>query len=173
MRYFVTVYGRTFEIDAGGDVVTIDGRPVEVDLRAVPGSSLRHMLIDGRSVPVVIEKGEDSAIWSVRLGGRRFDVEVLDDRARAIREMTGSVRTAHGPRPVRAPMPGLVVRLEVNVGDAVAAGQGIVIVEAMKMENELKADAAGIVSRIHTEPGHVVEKGTILVEFDAAVAAHG
>ena len=172
MRYFVTVEGRTFEIDPGGGALTVDGRPVGADLRAIPGSALRHLIVDGRSVPVIVEEGDEPASWSVRVAGRRFDVEVLDERARAIREVTGSSRSAQGPRPVRAPMPGLVVRLEVEVGEAVAAGQGIVIVEAMKMENELKADAAGIVSKIHTEPGHVVEKGTILVEFDAVAAGH-
>jgi biotin carboxyl carrier protein len=172
MRYFVTVEGRAFEIDLGAGQPVIEGRSVAADLESIAGSSLRHLLIDGRSVLVSIEEGEDAGSWCVRVGGRRYDIEVLDERARAIREMTGASHSARGPRPVRAPMPGLVVRLEVEVGESVAAGQGIVIVEAMKMENELKADAAGIVSRIHTQPGHVVEKGTILVEFDAVAAGH-
>jgi propionyl-CoA carboxylase alpha chain len=65
-------------------------------------------------------------------------------------------------------MPGLVVRIEVQVGDAVQAGQPVVAMEAMKMENELKAETAGVVRRIAVEPGTAVEKGTLLVEFEAA-----
>ena len=68
---------------------------------------------------------------------------MVDERSHAIREMTGSVAGPSGPRPVKAPMPGLVVKLEVAVGDEVVAGQGLVIVEAMKMENELKVEAPG------------------------------
>jgi pyruvate carboxylase subunit B len=62
-------------------------------------------------------------------------------------------------------MPGLVVRVEVGVGDTVRAGQGVLIMEAMKMENELKADAPGVVSRILAESGQAVEKGAVLIEF--------
>ncbi|HEY0673364.1 MAG TPA: acetyl-CoA carboxylase biotin carboxyl carrier protein subunit, partial [Longimicrobiales bacterium] len=64
-----------------------------------------------------------------------------------------------------APMPGLVLRVDVEAGQQVNAGQGVVIIEAMKMENELRADAAGVVARILVQPGTAVEKGTVLVEF--------
>ena len=123
-----------------------------------------------RSVPVIIEEGDEPAHWAVRIGGRRFDVEVLDERARAIREMTGSSRAAQGPRPVRAPMPGLVVRLEVEVGESVAAGQGIVIVEAMKMMNPVEADCAGTVIEILPDDAAAVEAGTALFRIRKAVS---
>jgi biotin carboxyl carrier protein len=85
--------------------------------------------------------------------------------------MTGAGRPAAGPGPVRAPMPGMVVRVEVAEGDAVAPGQGIVVVEAMKMENELKTESGGVVARINVEAGQAVEKGAVLVEFADAVEA--
>jgi biotin carboxyl carrier protein len=66
---------------------------------------------------------------------------------------------------VRAPMPGLIVRVEVAEGESVSAGQGVVIIEAMKMENELKSDAAGVVKKILVQQGQAVEKGTVLIEF--------
>ena len=72
-----------------------------------------------------------------------------------------------GPRPVVAPMPGMVLRVEVEEGDRVEEGQGIVIVEAMKMENELRALSAGYVTRIHVREGEAVEKDQILVELGA------
>ena len=71
-----------------------------------------------------------------------------------------------GPKPLRAPMPGLVVQLEVAEGDQVTSGQGLVIVEAMKMENELKSEGEGTVKRILVEPGQAVDKDQVLVEFE-------
>jgi pyruvate carboxylase subunit B len=67
-------------------------------------------------------------------------------------------------------MPGLVVRVSVAVGDTVSAGQGLVVVEAMKMENELRASAAGVVTAVLAVPGHVVEKGALLVELGPLAA---
>jgi pyruvate carboxylase subunit B len=67
-------------------------------------------------------------------------------------------------------MPGLVVRVSVSVGDTVSAGQGLVVVEAMKMENELRASAAGVVTAVLAVPGHVVEKGAVLVELGPPAA---
>ena len=75
--------------------------------------------------------------------------EVVDERTRVIRAMTGNGAQTPGPRPVLATMPGLVVRVEVAEGDTVRGGQGIVIVEAMKMENELRAEGPGVVRRVH------------------------
>ena len=71
-----------------------------------------------------------------------------------------------GPAPVRAPMPGLIVRVNVKVGDVVEAGQGVVVMEAMKMENELRAIAPGRVKSIEVGPGATVEKGSLLVALE-------
>jgi pyruvate carboxylase subunit B len=68
-------------------------------------------------------------------------------------------------------MPGLLVQLEVAIGDRVEAGQGVAIVEAMKMENELKAEAPGVVARIHVRPGQAVEKDQVLIELHAPADA--
>jgi pyruvate carboxylase subunit B len=113
----------------------------------------------------VLRAGAGRGEWDVHVDGRRFAVEVVDERTRSINEMTGGSQAVRGPKPVRAPMPGLIVRIEVAEGDTVGTGQGIVIVEAMKMENELKADGGGVVSRIHVVAGQTVDKGTVLVEF--------
>ena len=170
MRYFVEIEGRTIEVDLDGDRVAVAGNPVAVDLRSVSGTRLSHMLLNGRSWPLIASPGGRSGIWAVQVAGRTWEVEVLDERSRAIREMTGAAPSKRGPRPVRAPMPGLVVRVEVEPGQSVRPGQGVVIVEAMKMENELKTDGGGIVSRILVSPGQVVEKGAVLIEFASAGA---
>ena len=70
-------------------------------------------------------------------------------------------------------MPGMIVRIEVQAGDRVQAGQGVVIIEAMKMENELKADAAGVVANVLIAPGTAVEKGTVLIEFESGASGDG
>jgi pyruvate carboxylase subunit B len=98
------------------------------------------------------------------------DVEVIDERARQIEAMTGQrpVTTASGA--VVAPMPGLVVRVHVVEGQQVEAGAGLVVVEAMKMENELRAPRAGAVGKIHVTVGQTVEKGALLVTVDDALS---
>jgi biotin carboxyl carrier protein len=167
MRYFVTVEGREFEVDLTGDVPVVDDRKVDAELSVIPGTPVRHLLIDGRSRALVARPGERGE-WDIHLNGDRYEVEVVDERTRAIRAMIGQGAEARGPRPIRAPMPGLMVRVDVEVGDTVRSGQTVAIIEAMKMENDLKADTAAVVSRILVEPGEAVEKGTVLVELEAA-----
>jgi biotin carboxyl carrier protein len=167
MRYFVTIGERTLEVELAGDVPTVDGTPVRADLAALPGAPIRHLLADNRCSTVVARAGDRRGVWEIALGGIRFEAEVLDQRSRDIRAVTGAAAAATGPRPVRAPMPGLIVRVEVEPGQEVRAGQPIVIMEAMKMENELRAEAAGLVARVLVAAGQPVEKGAILVEFEA------
>ncbi|HSG08489.1 MAG TPA: acetyl-CoA carboxylase biotin carboxyl carrier protein subunit [Longimicrobiales bacterium] len=164
MRYFVSVDGHDYEIDLGPDGAFVNGEPVAADLAHVEGTSLRSLILDGRSHPILVRRAGSGA-WDLHLRGRRYHAEAVDERTHAIRAMTGAAAGPVGPRPVRAPMPGLVVKIEVSVGDTVAPGQGVAIVEAMKMENELKADSAGVVTRIHVEEGEAVEKDQVLIEM--------
>ncbi len=80
--------------------------------------------------------------------------------------MSAAAKAPAGPSPLVAPMPGLVVRVTVQPGDVVAAGQGLVVMEAMKMENELRAPAAGTVKSVRVVPGTAIEKGAVLVELE-------
>ena len=105
--------------------------------------------------------------WNLHMAGRHLEAGVVDERTRAIKQMTGASEEIRGLKALRAPMPGLVVKVESQVGDEVALGQGLVIVEAMKMENELKSEGAGKIARILVEPGQIVEKDQVLVEFEA------
>lgn len=100
------------------------------------------------------------------MAGEQVDVEVVDERTRHIRSLTAGAERPAGGGVVRAPMPGLVVRVFVEPGAAVAAGAGLLVLEAMKMENELRAPVAGVVRAVRVEPGQAVEKGESLVEFE-------
>lgn len=166
MRYFVTVRGRVVEVELDPEGIRVDGRPVDVDLVDVDGTPVHHLLVNGRARRLLARRGEGGA-WRIQVGGRELEVEVVDERIRAIRQMVGAAAAVRGAQAVRAPMPGLVVKVEVEEGQEVRAGQGVVIVEAMKMENELRAEAPGIVRKVHVAPGQAVEKNQILVEFAA------
>jgi pyruvate carboxylase subunit B len=168
MRYYVTVANKTFMVDIDGDHVMLDGEALSAELMHVGGTPVRRLSVNGASHRVVAQRSDARGVWDLHVDGYRVHAEVVDERTRAIRALTATPMVDKGPKPVRAPMPGMIVRVEVEAGDRVSAGQGVVIVEAMKMENELKAEAPGIVSKILVEPGTAVEKGMVLIEFERA-----
>ncbi|MEO5511591.1 MAG: biotin/lipoyl-containing protein [Longimicrobiales bacterium] len=167
MLYHVTIGEHTMVVDLAGTGITIDGTPVShAEMLTQSSGTLHHMIADGAS-HAVLGRAAGAGLWDLQIGGMKLTAEVVDERTRAIRAITRTSAGVIGPRPVKAPMPGLVVRVEVAVGDSVRAGQGVLIMEAMKMENELKADVAGVVSRIVAAEGQAVEKGAVLIEFAA------
>lgn len=166
MKYLVDIDGERLEVELGHDGVSLGGTQVNAHLADVEGTPVRLVTIGGAQHRVVAVRGEGRGRYALWIDGWRFDVEALDERTRTIRDLSEAQAVASGPAPVIAPMPGLIVRVNVAVGDQVDAGQGIVVMEAMKMENELRAGAAGKVRAIHAVPGKAVEKGTLLVELE-------
>jgi biotin carboxyl carrier protein len=171
MLYHVTIADRTFAVELADGRITVDGADVRDAQLVSLGAGVHHMISEGASHAIVAQAARGT--WAMHIAGRRLSAEVVDERTRAIRAMTRSSAGPSGPRPVKAPMPGLVVRIEVAAGDHVTAGQGVLIMEAMKMENELKADVAGVVSRVLVTSGQAVEKGTVLIEFEVPVKTDG
>ena len=161
MKYFVTIGDRTVEVDLTAEGPVVDGTPVEAEMALLPGTSVRTLVVDGRSHTLMAQPGDRRGRWQIALGGDRFSADAVDERTRAIREMTGADDEV-AAKVVLAPMPGLVLKVEVEVGQAVKAGQGLVIVEAMKMENELKSPKAGKVTELHAVEGAAVESGAKL-----------
>jgi acetyl/propionyl-CoA carboxylase alpha subunit len=133
---------------------SIDGRTVSVDARMLEPGVL-SLVMEGRQYRCVLD-GD-----GVVIGGRRYGFEVADPRS--LQGRRGAGGGAEGPRPVKAPMPGRVVRLLVEAGDDVAEGQGVVVIEAMKMQNELKSPKAGRVARVGVVVGDTVGSGDVLV----------
>ena len=158
----MTLRSRTYVIDVDGGSVTIDGERLESHWVAIPGTPLIHLLL-GKDSWTVACQPLAAGRWALGAAGERFEAEVQDDRAKQIEALTGQGRTQSVGGVITAPMPGLVVRVEVNKGTLVEAGQGVVIVEAMKMENELRAQTRGVVEQIHVKAGDRVEKGAPLV----------
>jgi pyruvate carboxylase subunit B len=165
MRYFVTVGGREIEVEVEGDRVRVAGETRHVSLRHRPGTPLWQLTVDGRACDVMLQS-QGRGRWTAGAGGELVDVEVIDERTRHIRSLTAEAARPAGGELIRAPMPGMVVRLLVEPGAAVPAGAGMVVLEAMKMENELRAPVAGRVRAIRAEPGQAVEKGQILIELE-------
>lgn len=165
MKYFVTVGEHTIEVDLSDTPPKVGGVPVPAELASLPATPVWHLLADGRSYALIAHAGERRGEWTITIGSERFSVDAVDERTRAIREMVGA-GAEEIEKSVVAPMPGLIVRVEVEIGEQVKAGQGVAVVEAMKMENELKAPADGTVSRIEVEAGQTVEKGTTLIVLE-------
>jgi acetyl/propionyl-CoA carboxylase alpha subunit len=166
MRYVVDVAGERIAVELDGDVAIIDGVRIPVQLSDIEGTPVRLVTIGTGQHRVVARRGDARGRYVLSLDGWRFAVEALDERTRAIRDLSAKHAGPAGPSPIIAPMPGLIVRVSVAVGDRVAAGQGIVVMEAMKMENELRSTADAVVRAIHATAGTAVEKGARLVEFE-------
>lgn len=172
-RYFVEFGEETFQIDVSDGTVCVDGEMVDAELMPVPGTDVWSLIIDGCSHRVVATSsgseagsGSGSGRWDLRFGGESYSVRVLDARRRHIEDMTDAGQASKGPAPIKASMPGLVIRIEVAEGDIVRPGQGLLIIEAMKMENELKADTEARIVQIHVSEGQAVEKDQLLIDLE-------
>ncbi|OLC05445.1 MAG: hypothetical protein AUH78_03720 [Gemmatimonadetes bacterium 13_1_40CM_4_69_8] len=171
MKYVVTIGSQHVEVEVVGSRVLVGGKALEASLAAVPGTPLRHLLVGGESWTLAADPAEGPGRWALGVVGERVEVEALDERAREIQALAGKRPAPAGGRTVKAPMPGLVVRIEVAAGQPVAAGTGLVVVEAMKMENELRAPQPGVVATVHVEVGQAVEKGAPLVTLASPEAS--
>ena len=165
MKYLVDVDGERIEVSLDADGVRVGGRLVHAHLADVEGTPIHLVRIDDTVHRVAVRRGKARGRYDLWMNGFRYQIEALDERARVIQELTAARSGPKGPAPVIAPMPGLVIRIHVTEGQRVVAGQGVVVIEAMKMENELRASADGMVKSILAVHGSAVEKGTVLVEF--------
>ena len=163
MKYVVSFRGKPFQVRLTEDRIVVDGTQYRAGLLRFENSPCYVLELEGDRVPLVLES-TGPGNWIVSIRGDRYEVEVVDERlARARRTAAGA--RAHVPQVLTAPMPGLVVRVPVVAGQNVEAGTSLVVLEAMKMENELKAPARAVVERIEVRPGQPVEKGDVLVTF--------
>lgn len=167
MRYYVSldpdpsapsVVVDIVELPSGALRASIDGRPVDLDV--VPVGAQLSVRVDGRVVDLTTE-GAPPELGAVASGHRSY-VRVESERMRSAAQAKKAT-AAGGDKVVRSPMPGRVVKLLVSKGDAVQAGQGLLVLEAMKMENEVRARAAGTVAEVHVTAGMAVEGNGKLV----------
>lgn len=140
---------------------TVNGKNIPVDAATTEAGAV-SLLLSGMSYQFRFD--QQLGTQQVLLDGRRFDVEVRDPRS--LRGRKGSGAAGDGPRKITAPMPGKVVRVLAPEGTQVEAGQGVIVIEAMKMQNELKAPKAGVVKKITAAEGATVNAGDALAVIE-------
>jgi len=168
MKYYAVIGEREVECDVeavNGDLfVTVDGRRYRADLRHLTRARAYSLLVDGNSFEFSVDESDEGLELSG--GAGTFVVRVEDARTHAARSKTASARGAAGPKIVKAVMPGIVRELCVAPGDTVVKGQALLILEAMKMQNEIRADRDGTVSGVFVKADETVDKGDKLVEVE-------
>ena len=163
---------RKFEVIVGNDPtsVTLSGNRLIINGEDTPfcfkkiTSSLYSLVLNDRSYEIGFTGPEKSPI--ITIDGRSVEVEVKSARTLLLEQYTTKGTASQKIADLRAPMPGLVLRVSVNRGDIVQEGQSMVVLEAMKMENDLRASTGGIVKAVHASKGASVAKNALLVEFE-------
>jgi biotin carboxyl carrier protein len=162
MKYITIVEGKQFIIEIVDEKhVRVDDKVYEIDFETVSGQPVYSLIVDGRSHESYIYQGDDN--WQVLLHGRLYPVTVEDEREKRLRAAAGGGVAETGEYHLRAPMPGLVVTITVAEGEEVKRGQVILILESMKMQNELKSPRDGVIGRIRVKPGETVEQKQTLL----------
>ena len=162
MRYITNVEGKQFLVEIIDEKhVSVDGKVYEVDFETVSGQPVYSLIVDGKSHEGYAAQDEDS--WQVLLHGRLYPVSVEDEREKRLRSAAGGGVAETGEFHLRAPMPGLIVAIPIEEGQSVKKGQVMLILESMKMQNELKAPRDGIIGRVRVKPGESVEQKQILL----------
>ena len=157
MKYVTTVGEREFLVEIIDERhVSIDGKTYEVDFVSVSGQPVYSLIADGKSHEAYVRESDEG--WQVLLRGRLYPVRVEDEREKRLRAAAGGGVAETGEFHLKAPMPGLVVAIPVEEGQQVKKGQVLLILESMKMQNELKSPRDGTVSRIKVRAGESVEQ---------------
>ena len=162
MKYITTVEDRQFLVEIIDEKhVSVDGKVYEVDFESVSGQPVYSLILDGKSHESYVAQGDND--WQVLIRGRLYPVTVEDEREKRLRSAAGGGVAETGEFHLRAPMPGLVVTILVNEGQEIKKGQVLLILESMKMQNELKSPRDGIMGRIRVKAGETVEQKQTLL----------
>jgi len=162
MKYIATIEEQTFEFEINGeDEILADGDHVAIDFRSIAGQSVYSMLVNGRSYEALVQVEDDNL--QVLLRGRLYIVTVEDERQIRLREASSSQTLQHGDFHLKSPMPGLIISIHVSEDQEVSKGDRLIVLESMKMQNELKAPREGIVRNIRVSSGENVDQDQVLL----------
>lgn len=169
MKYLIEIDGESIELDLtvsdAGAAVRLEETELTAELASVAPGGPHSLLLDGESYEGYVQPVEDG--YRIILNGQVFQVSVEEAaRARLHGLAGGGGRHEGGVTNIPAPMPGLVVGVPVEVGQAVKRGETVVILQAMKMENELRAPRDGTIKEIHAQAGDTVAQGQVLVTLE-------
>jgi len=163
MKYSVTVGEKVYLIEINDEhKITVDGVEYTVDFESISGQPVYSLLLNGHSYEAYVYEAD--AEWQVLLHGDLYPIKVEDERALRLRVAgSSSAVTVSGEFTLRAPMPGLIVEVPVQENQPVQKGDVLVVLESMKMQNELKSPRSGVVSRVRVKGGESVEQNQPLL----------
>lgn len=163
--YTAKVNDQVFEIESTEAGILVNGQLQAWDLIRVDADSF-HVIYQHKSYRAELVKAEpQSKTFTFKINGRTYTVAVKDKFDLLLEKMGMHQTAGNKVNSVKAPMPGLIIDMKIQVGDSVKAGDPLLILEAMKMENILKSPGEGIVKQVKVKKGDSVEKGQVLVEF--------
>jgi len=164
MKYITTVDDKEYLVEIVDEKhISVNGKIYEVDFESVSGQPVYSLIVDGKSHESYVQQGDDN--WEVLLRGRLYPVTVEDEREKRLRAAAGGGVAESGEFHLKAPMPGLVVAIPVEEGQEIKKGQVILILESMKMQNELKSPRDGTIGRIRVKTGESVEQKQTLLSM--------
>lgn len=167
MKYITTVNGKEYVIVIDQeDAITVNGEQHRINFQQLSDGGPLSLLIDNRSLEAIVDERDDA--WEVLLHGELYTVEVQDERSYRLAQARGKLLDETEAVVIRSPMPGLILDVLVEEGNVVSEGQTVVILESMKMENELRAARAGLVTQVRVAKGDNVEKNQDLVTIGDA-----
>lgn len=164
MKFVVTLHNKHYTIDIlpEENAILVNGEEIPINFQNVGDKTVYSLLLDGRSYEAIIDSPENNR-WQVLLDGLLYDTEVLDEYMYRMRQATGEGDGGTGEFQLKAPMPGLVIKIPVEVGQEVEKGTILLVLESMKMQNELKAHHHGKVSAIKVKPGDSVNQNQVMM----------
>ena len=165
MKYITTIDDKEYAIEILDDKhIILDGQTLEVDFESVSNQPVYSLIVDGKSYEAYVYPAEDDD-WEVLRRGRMYAVKVEDEREKRLRAASGGDVQETGEFHLKSPMPGMVVTIPVKEGQEVEKGEVLLILESMKMQNELKSPRAGTISRVLVQPGASVEQRQTLLSL--------
>jgi biotin carboxyl carrier protein len=162
MKYITNIEDRQFEIEINSDFeIMVDGKQIAVDFQSVADQPVYSIILDGASYEASVHTTETGI--QVLLHGKLYDAKVEDERQRRLRQSSGGPMVQSGELNILAPMPGLVVAVPVEDDQDVEKGDNLIILESMKMQNEIKAPRSGKVMRVRVRSGDSVDQNQVLI----------
>jgi biotin carboxyl carrier protein len=162
MKYVTSTGDESFEIEINGENdLLVNGQRMVIDFRSVVGQSVYSLIVNGKSYEALVQPTEEGL--EVLLHGQLFQISIEDERQRRLRQSTGSVTVRRGEFHLKAPMPGLIVTVHVRDGQEVKKGDRMIVLESMKMQNEISSPTDGTVRTLRIKPGDSVDQNQVLL----------
>lgn len=162
MKYVTSTGDVSFEIEINGENdLLVNGQRMFIDFRSVVGQSVYSLIVNGKSYEALVQPTEEGL--EVLLHGQLFQVSIEDERQRRLRQSTGTQAVRRGEFHLKAPMPGLIITVQVREGQEVKKGDRMIVLESMKMQNEISSPTDGTVRSLRIKPGDNVDQNQVLL----------